>query len=77
LDAATGKFLWQVADCMGGVTSPVPWTHQGRQYFIAAAPTRLTCIEAATGRIAWDYPGHVNTLGTPAVSPDISPINRK
>jgi outer membrane protein assembly factor BamB len=71
LDAATGKFLWQVADCMGGVTSPVPWLHRGKQYFIAAAPNRLTCIEAATGAVAWDYRGHVNKLGTPAVSGDV------
>jgi outer membrane protein assembly factor BamB len=71
LDAASGRLLWHVHECMGGVTSPIRWTHKGKEYFLAAAPDRLACIEPATGKVVWDYRGHVNKLGTPAISGDI------
>ncbi len=70
LAADTGKLLWHVKDCMGGVTSPVRWVHKGKEYFIAAAPNRLKCIEAKTGKVAWEYTGHVNKLATPSISGD-------
>jgi outer membrane protein assembly factor BamB len=73
LDAATGRRLWRVPDCLHdpGGTAAV-WRHAGREYFLAAGQ-RMALIEPRTGKELWSLGGKddVITEGcAPAVSGD-------
>lgn len=56
LDAATGKVVWTVEDCIATISSPVVWTHRGKRYFVAAGPNRAVALEVRTGRVLWEIP---------------------
>ena len=69
LDAATGKKLWgPIPDCSVYSSSPVKWTHKGKDYIIAVSH-RAVCVEPRTGRVVWATDGAAGQ-GTPAVSED-------
>jgi len=53
-DLRTGKERWRVPECIASVSSPALWRYQGREYIIAAGPTRAVCITPATGDILWE-----------------------
>jgi len=52
-DAATGKRLWTVPDCIATYNAPVPWAHNGKTYFIACNFTNIKCVEAKSGTVLW------------------------
>lgn len=56
LDAATGKRLWDVPNCVGWFGTPVRWVHKGNEYFISVG-SRAVCIEPRTGNVLWEIPG--------------------
>jgi len=52
-DAATGRRLWTVPDCISTYNAPVPWEHDGKTYFIACNFTNIKCVEARSGKVLW------------------------
>ncbi|MGD0897072.1 MAG: PQQ-binding-like beta-propeller repeat protein [Thermoguttaceae bacterium] len=67
LDAETGKQLWgPVPECINKASSPVRWTHQDKNYVIAAS-YKAVCVEPKSGRVVWEVTGVANA-GTPGVS---------
>jgi hypothetical protein len=52
-DAATGKRLWTVPDCIANYNAPLPWEHGGKTYFIGCNLSGIKCVEAAGGKALW------------------------
>jgi len=59
LDAKTGKPRWHVKGrILGKCSTPLAWRHKGKNYVIAASGGgNITCIDAATGQIVWNFEG--------------------
>lgn len=53
LDGKTGKLLWK-GGVLGKTTTPVRWSHQGKEYVIGAnAKGKVVCLEPKTGQELW------------------------
>jgi outer membrane protein assembly factor BamB len=75
-DAATGKRLWRVGDCLSSTgNSPVRWVHRGKEYFVAACNRRAVGVEPRTGKVLWEVKGEVHHGGTPAACEDYVFLN--
>ncbi|QDU92313.1 outer membrane protein assembly factor BamB family protein [Lignipirellula cremea] len=57
LDARTGELRWRVKDrVLGKCATPMAWRKDDKDYVAAASEAgTITLIEAATGRIVWQY----------------------
>lgn len=57
LDKKTGQLRWRSdGRILGKCATPMAWQTDGKDYVIAAgASGTITCIEAATGDVAWQY----------------------
>lgn len=57
LDTATGQVRWHIKESvLGNCVTPMAWRHGQTDYVIAANEAgAITCIVAATGKIAWRY----------------------
>lgn len=75
LDAATGRRLWWVPQCLHRWGMPARWRHQGREYAIAAGGTRMVAVEPRTGKIVWELAGAVSDSVTLAISGDYLVVN--
>jgi outer membrane protein assembly factor BamB len=64
LDAATGKQLWRIPDCVARYATPLRWAHQGSEYFIGANWKHVVCIEPKTGKIVWEIKGDGKGFGS-------------
>jgi outer membrane protein assembly factor BamB len=73
LDAATGRRLWRVPDCLHdpGGTAAV-WRHAGKEFFLAAGH-RMALVEPKTGKELWSLGGKDDPITegcAPAISGD-------
>ncbi len=54
LDLNTGKQRWAVKDAGSATAIPVRWEHDDKEYLVCGTRGgKLTCIEAATGKVLW------------------------
>jgi outer membrane protein assembly factor BamB len=70
LDAATGRRLWGVPDCLDRLGSPAVWRHDGKEYFLAAGE-RMVLIEPKTGKELWSVGGKDDRI-TDGCAPAVS-----
>ncbi|MFC1462410.1 HEAT repeat domain-containing protein [Verrucomicrobiota bacterium] len=74
--AKTGAKLWEITDSLANTYgTPLTWTHQGKDYFIAPGGQygkRLICVEPETGRLMWDLtvPAGIGSGHAMAISDD-------
>lgn len=72
LDAATGRLLWHVTDCVDGrANHSTLWRHAGRTLVLAASRRGIVCIDPESGDLLWETPGGSNEMGTLAVDGDV------
>jgi outer membrane protein assembly factor BamB len=57
LDTETGRIVWRVEGrVLGKCATPMAWRKDGRDYVLAASDDgKITCIQAASGQVAWQY----------------------
>jgi outer membrane protein assembly factor BamB len=57
LDLQTGKVLWHMqGQILGKYATPMAWRKDGRDYVLVAnGEGTISCIQAATGELAWRY----------------------
>jgi hypothetical protein len=60
-DAATGRRLWTVSNCLDAIGSPAMWRYEGREYLLAANG-RMALIEPRTGKELWSVGGPENPV---------------
>jgi outer membrane protein assembly factor BamB len=73
LDAETGSQLWRAGDVGGRSASPVLWSSGGTDYLICHTGSKLACVNAADGQVAWSVPGG-DGPSTPVVVGDIAAL---
>jgi outer membrane protein assembly factor BamB len=72
-DAATGKALWGpifVGRSNSDSSSPLRWSHQGKDYILGAGSQGLFLIEPRSGTVLWKAEDACQTGGTIAISGD-------
>jgi outer membrane protein assembly factor BamB len=56
LKKTDGSVVWNNGKDAGGYATPVPFTHEGKKCVAIFAASELFGVEAATGKILWQFP---------------------
>lgn len=72
-DAATGEVRWTCDKIKAVASSPAAWTKDGKTYVVVRDNTKVLCLDAKTGQVAWQLGDTVGDA-TPDIVGDLMAV---